>query len=60
MKKYHISMINIPAYGHVNPTLALVEKLCEKVATVSRTRRLRSLRPLFSKPVEKHCSIIHP
>lgn len=30
MKKYHISMINIPAYGHVNPTLALVEKLCEK------------------------------
>lgn len=27
MKKYHISMINIPAYGHVNPTLALVEKL---------------------------------
>ncbi|MCY7796326.1 UDP-glucosyltransferase [Bacillus spizizenii] len=30
MKKHHISMINIPAYGHVNPTLALVEKLCEK------------------------------
>ncbi|MEG7282187.1 macrolide family glycosyltransferase [Bacillus sp. 0909A] len=30
MKKHHISIINIPAYGHVNPTLALVEKLCEK------------------------------
>ncbi|QJC88206.1 glycosyltransferase [Bacillus inaquosorum] len=30
MKKYHISLINIPRYGHVNPTLALVEKLCER------------------------------
>ncbi|MGW8457698.1 macrolide family glycosyltransferase [Bacillus atrophaeus] len=30
MKQYHITIINIPAYGHVNPTLALVEKLCEK------------------------------
>ncbi|MBT2626148.1 UDP-glucosyltransferase [Bacillus sp. ISL-32] len=30
MKQHHITIINIPAYGHVNPTLALVEKLCEK------------------------------
>ncbi|MCY9010833.1 UDP-glucosyltransferase [Bacillus inaquosorum] len=30
MKKYHISLINIPRYGHVNPTLALVKKLCER------------------------------
>lgn len=30
MRQHHISIINIPAYGHVNPTLALVEKLCEK------------------------------
>ncbi|MCG8395657.1 UDP-glucosyltransferase [Bacillus atrophaeus] len=30
MKEHHITIINIPAYGHVNPTLALVEKLCEK------------------------------
>ncbi|MED4826586.1 macrolide family glycosyltransferase [Bacillus atrophaeus] len=30
MKQHHITIINIPAYGHVNPTLALVEQLCEK------------------------------
>ncbi|MDT3427431.1 MGT family glycosyltransferase [Paenibacillus forsythiae] len=30
MKKAHIAMINIPAYGHINPTLAVVSELVNK------------------------------
>lgn len=30
MKKTHIAMINIPAFGHVNPTLAVVSELVQR------------------------------
>ncbi|WP_025692324.1 macrolide family glycosyltransferase [Paenibacillus zanthoxyli] len=30
MKKTHIAMINIPAYGHINPTLAVVSELVQR------------------------------
>ncbi|QWU14814.1 glycosyltransferase, MGT family [Paenibacillus sophorae] len=30
MKKTHIAMINIPAYGHINPTLAVVAELVKR------------------------------
>jgi MGT family glycosyltransferase len=30
VKKTHISMINIPAYGHINPTLAVVSELVKR------------------------------
>ncbi|MDT3427382.1 MGT family glycosyltransferase [Paenibacillus forsythiae] len=30
MKRIHIAMINVPAYGHVNPTLAVVSELVKR------------------------------